>query len=214
MNNKIRNKIKNCLLFLQIKANLARKKFIVEIILAIIASRKVQFHEISLHIENEAKVDSTERRIQAFFSDFEFNYQDIASFLLMLLPKGKLTLCIDRTEWDFGKFQCNILMVTARCEGVGIPLFWELLDNKSGNSKAQNRIDLMEKCINLLGKRIDIVIGDREFIGIKWLKWLKENKIGFCMRIPKSHTIQLKTVSFILLMNYWKISLNVYMKTV
>lgn len=190
MNNKIRNKIKNCLLFLQINANLARKKFIVEIILAIIASRKVQFHEISLHIESEAKVDSTERRIQAFFADFEFNYQNVASFLLMLLPKGKLILCMDRTEWDFGKFQCNILMVTAKCEGIGIPLFWELLDNKSGNSNAQNRINLMEKCVNLLGKRISFVIGDREFIGIKWLKWLRENKIGYCMRVPKNHAIQ------------------------
>ena len=110
----------------------------------------------------------------------------------MLLPKGKLTLCLDRTEWDFGKFHTNILMVTAKCEGIGIPLFWELLDNKSGNSNAQNRINLMEKCVNLLGKRINFVIGDREFIGIKWLKWLKENKIGFCMRVPKNHAIQLK----------------------
>ncbi len=193
MNNKIRNKIKNCLLFLQIKANLARKKFIVEIILAIIASRKIQFQEISLHIESEAKVDSTERRIQAFFADFEFNYEEIASFLLVLCPKGKLTLCMDRTEWDFGKFQCNILMITARCEGVGIPLFWELLDNKSGNSHALDRIDLLEKCVNLLGiNRIGMLIADREFIGHKWLKWLKNNKIPFCIRVPKNHSIGLK----------------------
>ncbi len=193
MNNKIRNKIKDCFLFLQIKANLARKKFIVEIILAIIASRKIQFHEISLHIESEAKVDSTERRIQAFFANFEFNYEEIAFFLLSLCPKGKLTLCMDRTEWDFGKFQCNILMITARCEGIGIPLFWELLDNKSGNSHAVDRIDLLEKCVNLVGlERMGMLIADREFIGHQWLKWLKNNKIAFCFRVPKNHSISLK----------------------
>ena len=199
MNNKIRNKIKNCLLLLQIKANLARKKFIVEIILAIIASRKVQFCELSLHIESSAKPESTERRLQAFFEDFEFNYEEIASFLLVLCPKGKLTLCMDRTEWDFGKFQCNILMITARYEGIGIPLFWELLDNKSGNSHTLDRIDLLERCVNLLGyDRVGMLIADREFIGHKWLKWLKNNKIPFCIRVPKSHSIGLKMAKFIL----------------
>lgn len=105
MNNKIQDKIKNSFLFFQIKANLARKKFILEIILAIIASRKVQLQEISFHIESESKIESTERRLQAFFKDFEFDYEQIAQFLLALMPKGKLVLCIDRTEWDFGKFQ-------------------------------------------------------------------------------------------------------------
>jgi hypothetical protein len=83
-------------------------------------------------------------------------------------------------------------MVSVYFYGVGIPLFCELLDNKSGNSSAQNRIDLMKKCVNLLGCRINSVIGDREFIGMKWLKYLKDNKIGFCMPVPKSHSIVLR----------------------
>ncbi len=67
------------------------------------------------------------------------------------------------------------------------------LDNKSGNSNAQNRIDLMQKCVDLLGvNRINLVIGDREFIGFKWLEWLRNNKIPFCMRMPKSHLITLE----------------------
>ncbi len=86
------------------------------------------------------------------------------------MPKGKLALCIDHTNWEFGSFECNILMITARLHGIGIPLYWELLDNKNGNSAALDRIDLLEKCLHLLGKdRIACVIGDREFIGNKWL---------------------------------------------
>lgn len=93
----------------------------------------------------------------------------------------------------FWKISTNILMITIRYEGIGIPLFWELLDNKSGNSKAEDRIDLLGKCVKLLGKdRIAYVIGDREFIGNKWLNWLKINQISFCMRLPKHHLISLK----------------------
>lgn len=84
-------------------------------------------------------------------------------------------------------------MITVRLLGIGLPLYWELLDNKSGNSNTTNRIDLMQKCVDLVGiSRIGIIIGDREFRGNKWLKWLKNNNIPFCMRIPKSHLVTLE----------------------
>jgi hypothetical protein len=35
-------------------------------------------------------------------------------------------------------------MVTVRLFGIGVPLYWDFLDNKSGNSNAQNRIDLTQ----------------------------------------------------------------------
>lgn len=100
---------------------------------------------------------------------------------------------MDRTEWDFGRCQVNILMLTASCGSVQVPLFWELLDNKSGNSKTFQRIDLIQKAIHLIGvERIGILIVDREFIGHKWLKYLKNNQINFCVRVPKSHKITLE----------------------
>ena len=169
-----------------------------EILLGIIESRKVQFNEISLHIQSEAKVESTESRVQAFFRDFEFDYEQVARILICLLPNAKLTLCMDRTEWDFGAFQCTILVVTAYFKGVGIPIFWELLDNKSGNSHTHDRIDLFEKCIHSVGKnRIARWIGDREFIGHTWLKYLKDNEVPFCVRVPKHHKVQLKNGDFL-----------------
>ena len=86
--------------------------------------------------------------------------------LVLFLPKGKLHLSLDRTEWDFGTYQCNILMVVARHDGVGIPIFWDLLDNKSGNSNTQDRKDLIGKVISLIGiDRISVIVGDRELIG-------------------------------------------------
>jgi hypothetical protein len=60
-------------------------------------------------------------------------------------------------------------MIAANWGGVGIPLYyWHLLDNKSGNSAAQDRCDLLEKVIRILGvERIRAIIGDREFMGEK-----------------------------------------------
>jgi len=177
----------------KLAANAARQKFIAELLLALLESKKVQFKELSLHINSEAKESSTERRIQDFFADFEFDYDLVALLLCSFFPKGKLTLCIDRSEWDFGKYQCNILVISVYFKGVGIPLYWELLDNQSGNSGAPARIALLEKCIKILGKnRILRIVGDREFIGKDWISYLVREKINFCLRVPQHHKILLK----------------------
>ena len=87
-------------------------------------------------------------------------------------------------------------MVVARHDGVGIPIFWDLLDNKSGNSNTQNRKELISKIISLIGvDRISVIVGDREFIGHEWFKYLKDNNIPFCMRMPKSHLITLRNTN-------------------
>lgn len=161
--------------------------------MGVLDSRKIQFQEVALHIESTAKVESVERSIQSFFKDYEFDYQQVCVLLVMFLKRGKVSLSIDRTEWDFGSYQCNILMIVAKSDSIGIPLYWDLLDNKSGNSNCENRINLLGKVIEILGKeRIEVIVGDREFIGLSWIKYLKDNRIPYCMRVPKGHLITLK----------------------
>jgi transposase len=115
----------------------------------------------------------------------------VAILLLILIPKNKkLHISIDRTEWDFGKTQINILMVLVGYGDFQIPFYWEMLDNNSGNSNSDNRIDLLEKVFNIIDKkRIGLIVADREFIGHKWLKWMKDQGLTFCVRVPKSHHI-------------------------
>lgn len=189
----IKDKVIELLGKIPLAKNLARKKFISSFLLGLIDSRKVQFKEVAIHIESDAKHESVERNIQSFFKDYEFDYEQVCLLLLMFLPKGSLSLSIDRTEWDFGSHQCNILMIVAKNEAVGVPLYWELLDNNSGNSNCQDRCDLLNKLIKVIGKqRIGVIVGDREFIGLEWVKYLKINDILFCMRVPKSHLVTLK----------------------
>jgi len=84
------------------------------------------------------------------------------------------------------------LIIVAKCGSIGIPLYWNLLDNKSGNSNWNDRWELLEKIINVIGKdRINMIVGDREFIGINWIKYLITSGIIFCMRVPKSQLFTL-----------------------
>ncbi|WP_280956531.1 transposase [Bernardetia litoralis] len=51
-------------------------------------------------------------------------------------------------------------------------------------------MDLVKKCLDIiLPQQISLFVEDREFIGHTWFKYLKDNKIKFCFRIPKHHNI-------------------------
>jgi hypothetical protein len=192
MNSRLESEITGVLSKIPIVRNLSRKKFIGLFVLGLIKSRNVQFCEVAHHLNNEAKLSSNEVRIQDFFREVDIDYFYVALLLLQFLPaKKKLRLCIDRTEWDFGSCQINILMVVVGCGDYQLPLYWEMLDNNSGNSSTQDRKDIVKLCVNLIGKeRIGYIVGDREFIGHSWIKYLKDNGVNFVMRLPKHHLLQ------------------------
>lgn len=159
-----------------------------------IKSRSVQFHEIANCIDCTSKTESIERRIQDFFQKTEIDYQNLMLYFLCFIHHERFKLSIDRTEWDFGKTQVNVLCVIVSIGKMGVPLYFEMLDNKSGNSNWEDRIKLFKEIIKVVGiDRIELLTMDREFIGHKWLNWLKSKKIDFCVRVPKSHKISLVT---------------------
>ena len=52
-----------------------------------------------------------------------------------------------------------------------------------------DRIDFIEQFIKYLSKsKIECVIGDSEFIGKKWINWLKNAEISYVMNLrPSQH---------------------------
>ena len=175
----------------QIVKNASRKEFLGLYIPALVQSNSVQFIQTAKFLNSEVKVQSNMTRIQDFYREVEIDYDFVAILLLTLLPKNKkLRISIDRTEWDFGKTQINILMVLVGHGDFQIPFYWQMLENNSGNSNSGDRIDLLEKVFKIIDKkRIGLIVADREFIGHKWLKWLKDQGLTFCVRVPKSHHI-------------------------
>lgn len=80
-------------------ASLARKKFISSFLLGVIDSRKIQFNEIALHIESDAKTESVERTIQSFFKDYEKDRINLLSKLLNVIGKARIDLIVGDREF-------------------------------------------------------------------------------------------------------------------
>lgn len=60
------------------------------------------------------------------------------------------------------------------------------LERKSGNSSCQDRIEIMDEFMATFPKqKIKCIIGDREFIGRKWIHFLNENIISFVVRLKE-----------------------------
>ena len=200
---------------LKIVAHKSRQEFLCSIFEGIIKSRSVIFSEIADKIDNPAKVASIERRIQSFFKEVSVDYHQLMLFFLSFVHHEKLTLSIDRTEWDFGKTQINVLCVVISIGKMAVPLYFEMLENNSGNSNYDDRIELFKKILKVVGKeRINILIMDREFIGHKWLTWLKQAQIPFCVRVPKHHQITLNDGTKVKAEELAEIGKKVYLRDV
>ena len=96
---------------------------------------------------------------------------------------GAWQLCLDRTNWKIGSRDVNILMLAITTPRFRVPLIWTVLD-KAGNSNVDERIALMRRYLALFGPgSVQLLLADREFIGLKWLNFLDANAIPFAIRV-------------------------------
>lgn len=103
--------------------------------------------------------------------------------------KGKVVLIMDRTNWQFGKHNINILMLAIRHNNIAYPLMFKLLDKK-GNSNTKERKELLKQYIALFGTdSITYLLADREFIGQQWLKFLDNQRIAYIIRVSHNFLI-------------------------
>jgi len=160
--------------------------YLVLYIFALIKSKSVNSSDIAAVMNPLAKKDSNQRRIENFFAHQEIDYEIIAYILLSILPVRKYKISIDRTNWKYGESDINIFMLCVNYQGIGIPVYWTCLD-KRGNSNTGERIELLEAFISIFGqKKIKYLLGDREFVGQEWFKYLTKRKIPFYIRVREN----------------------------
>jgi hypothetical protein len=167
-------------------------KLMTEFVLALIKTRNVNLTNIALAICSKCKAESQYRKLQRFFANIEICYANLAKLIIKLakLENDKWVLAIDRTNWKFGKLDINILVLTIDCLGIGVPILWSMLDNNGGSSDTEERKELLNKFIKIFSTdSIESLLGDREFIGDKWLKFLDDKGIHFYIRIKSNLTI-------------------------
>ena len=162
----------------------ARIKFFVLLITALCKMQTVCFERLSEGMDSDAQVSSCLRRIQRFFADFVIDKDKIAAVLFSLLPcKSNLIISMDRTNWQFGKTDINIFMLSVCYDGIAFPVLWKMLP-KRGNSNCKERIALLNRFIKIFGKGcIEAIVADREFIGNDWLMFLQSEHIAYHIRI-------------------------------
>jgi hypothetical protein len=169
--------------------NKTRITFFALMLIALITTRTVNWSKLANAIASDAEPKSRYRRIQRFFAKFNIDFDMIAIFIfkLFFVTGGKWYLTMDRTNWMWGESDINILTLAIVFKGIAIPIYWELLDNKGGNSNTKQRIEIVQKFIDCFGKDcIAGLLADREFIGNDWFKWLRSERISFVIRIKNN----------------------------
>jgi transposase len=112
------------------------------------------------------------------------------SFIVILACKfftwgEKCVLLLDRTNWKWGKTHINILVLSIEHLGIGIPIFWTVLD-KGGTSSTKDRTEILKRVIKSIGKQnIRVLLADREFIGETWFRFLIKEKVPFIIRVKQ-----------------------------
>ena len=137
----------------------------------------------------ETKPESNYKRLTRFFTVEE--KQELVKSLLcicccMLDTKVKIKyLALDGTSWEFGDKKIHLLTLSVVYGGVSIPIWWEELDKK-GTSNFEERKRVIEHASKILSLSGLILLADREYIGRKWLKYLKSKEIDFIIRLKEN----------------------------
>jgi len=171
--------------------NLARIKFVTLMILAMCKVQTVSLYRLATAFESQAESLSSMRRIQRFLSSYTLNLDLIARIIFCLLPHKKpYVLSMDRTNWKFGNFEINALVLGITYKGVAFPILFRLLP-KRGNSNTEERKQMMERFIRLFGKSsIKCLVADREFVGEAWLKYLNDEQIPYHLSVRENFKIR------------------------
>lgn len=77
-----------------------RIDFLVKFTEALIKAKTVNLSEISNFFDSSVEKESSYRRIQRFFKDFNIYFTAFAKLLMKFTLKEKRILIIDRTEWN------------------------------------------------------------------------------------------------------------------
>jgi hypothetical protein len=165
-------------------------EFISKFIIALILQRTVNLTKCANAMLGTSKEESNYKRIQRFFKNCPISKEEISKFVSSFFSEiESWKLAIDRTDWYFGNKVINILTVCIVNEGISFPIFWKILPKK-GNSNTTERIEVMEKLIELFGvKKIRYILCDREFIGEEWFGYLIKTGIDFRIRVKENFKI-------------------------
>ncbi len=170
--------------------NRARIKFLAAFLVALTQTRSVNLMRVAAHFGGRAVPASSYKRIQRFLRGFDLPLSELAHLLIRLM---KLTppfvVVIDRTEWKFGSTWHNILTLSLASEDVAVPILWRFLKRKGCSFDTEREAIMSDFLEMFTASDIKYVCADREFASLKWLEFLRREKISYRLRIKANHTL-------------------------
>lgn len=154
-------------------------------------ARTVNLNKLKDHVGGLLENDKTSpgshyRRLTRFFEDWggdEGLLHDVMRHNLRLLKSiGHKILVMDGTSWEIGQSKIHYLVLSVLVGPVAIPIYWVQLE-KLGSSSQEERQQMFEKAMALFDLQGMTLLADREYVGQKWFKFLKDNKIHFVIRM-------------------------------
>ena len=160
-------------------------------ILSVILVQTSNLSRIAVAMSTKCQRKSNYRRLQRFIDEVQWVSMELMKLVIKWTDlEPPFILLIDRTTWHFGSQPINILCISILGEGFSVPIAWSLLDKK-GNSRQKERIDLLQKVIDVFGKEsIKAILADREFTGDHWFKYLNDNDIEICIRVTNNRIVK------------------------
>jgi hypothetical protein len=157
-------------------------------------AQSVNTHRLAQRMSGDVQFASQTQRIRRLLAQQAFDWETIGRLLLAVAgvgDKGKVTVAVDRTNWDFGRNAINFLVISVVVNGVGVPVAWEQL-GKKGNSKTKERVALLARFLRIIpAERITVFLADREFIGAVWFETLQNLNIPYAIRVRENQFVVL-----------------------
>lgn len=160
----------------------------------ILSSRSLSLYKCAEYVPGKARFGSNYQRLLRFVRTRRADLfcQRVSQLLLSMAPvQTNSYLVIDRTNWKLGSEPINLL-----CLGLVVgnrfylPLLWEPL-SKHGSSGTKERIRLMKRFRAIkpeYGRYV--LLADREFVGRKWIRWLRSQGIGLVIRLREGDYVK------------------------
>lgn len=154
------------------------------LVVGMIGARTVNLGHIATEAGRGVLIASTYRRLQRFFQHVELDAEWAVAIIARLIgSSGAWMLALDRTTWKVGTRDVNYLVLAVVTRRFRVPLLWSLLEGP-GASATSARVALMTRYLaHFPASSIRLLLADREFIGVEWMKFLNDNNIPFAIRL-------------------------------
>lgn len=153
--------------------------------------RQVSLERLATLLAQPIQFESRRRNLQRFLllpqlSTKPVWFPILKYWLKEHFKRGKrLLIVIDRTQWKHH----NLLMVSVVYQKRTIPLYWQVLDKQGQSSFAEQKA-VLRPVFRLVRRYCPVVLADREFHSVVLADWLRQQRVHFVLRLPKSTTVE------------------------